>query len=77
MPRYKKVLLWNFDENPQDMKLNISQIPEEIIDQYNLNNNVPSNGWVFMDIQEWISGLKQADRIANDILTLYLDNLGY
>ena len=48
MPRYKKVLLWNFDENPQDMKLNISQIPEEIIDQYNLNNNVPSNGWVFM-----------------------------
>ena len=77
MPRYKKVLLWNFDENPQDMKLNISQIPEEIIDQYNLNNNVPSNSWVFMDIQEWISGLKQADRIANDILTLYLDNLGY
>ena len=36
------------------MKLYISQIPKEIIDQYNLNDIVSPDRWVYIDIRKGI-----------------------
>ena len=59
------------------MKLYISQIPKEIIDQYNLNDIVSPDRWVYIDIRKGIPGFLKAGRIANARFTSHLDNFGY
>ena len=44
------------------MKLKI--IPQEIIDQYQLQD-LEKDGWVYMKIVKGMPGLKQAARLAN------------
>ena len=59
------------------MKLNISQIPEEIIDQYNINDIVYPEGYIYIEVWKVIPGLKQDGRIENYRLTSHLSNFGY
>ena len=59
------------------MKLHISQIPKEIINQYNLNDIVSPNGWVYIDIRKLIPGLQEVGRISNERLTSHLAYFGY
>ena len=47
------------------MKLALACIPDEIIEQYSLHT-LSSDGWVYLEIQKGMPGLKQAGRIAND-----------
>ena len=47
------------------MKLQISIIPKEIIEAYNLYNIQYNNGWVYMKIYKGMYGLKQAGIISN------------
>ena len=47
------------------MKLQISIIPKEIIEAYNLYNIQYNNGWVYMKIYKGVYGLKQAGIISN------------
>ena len=61
----------------EHMKLHISQITKEIIDQCNLNNIVFHYGWLYIDIWKGIPDLKQAGRIENDISKSHLSNFGY
>ena len=56
------------------MKLPFSIIPDEIIIQYNLNDE---GGWVYIEIRQGMPGLKPAGLIANDRLTFYLAKFGY
>ena len=56
------------------MKLNIT--PQEIIDQYQLQD-LEENGWVYMKTVKGMQGLKQADRLANEILVHHLAPYGY
>ena len=77
MIRHKKLLLRNTDENLWIYETSSFQIPKEIINQYNLNNMVSPNGWVYIDIRKVIPGLQQVCRISNDILTSHLANFGY
>ena len=51
-------------------------IPEEIIQQYNLQN-LAHRGFVYMEIQKSMHGLPQVGKIANDKLKLHLYKFGY
>ena len=59
------------------MKLHISKIPDEILDEYSLRPLATSDGWIYMEIRKGMPGLKQAGRIANDRLTTHLAKYGY
>jgi hypothetical protein len=58
------------------MRLAISLIPQEIIEQYNLMDLVVA-GYVYIKIQKGIYGLLQAGIIANQKLTKHLAKYGY
>ena len=47
------------------MKLALACILDKIIEQYILRN-LSSDGWVYLDIQKGMPGLKQAGRITNN-----------
>jgi hypothetical protein len=59
------------------MKIHISKIPDEIVDEYSLRSITTTDGWVFMEIRKGMPGLKQAGRITNDRLTSNLAKFGY
>ena len=58
------------------MKLSLACIPDEIIDQYNLNT-LSSDGWVYLEIHKGMPGLKQAGHISNDQLKAHLAKFGF
>ena len=58
------------------MRLPISIIPQEIIDKYNLRD-LAEDGWVYIEIQKGMYGLKQAGILANKLLAKRLDKTGY
>ena len=47
-------------------------IPQEIIDQYKLNDIVDNKGWVYIKIYKGMYGSKQAGFIAHNELARYL-----
>ena len=55
-------------ERPEYMKIQIAQLPYEIIAEYNLKNKVHSDGSVFIAIQKGMYGLPQAGMLANKLL---------
>jgi hypothetical protein len=59
------------------MKIHISKIPDEIVQEYTLKPLTTPNGWAYMEICKGMPGLKQAGRIANDRLTTHLPKSGY
>jgi hypothetical protein len=63
-------------ERYEYMKLPLTLIPQEVIDQYNLLDLV-SDGYVYIEIRKGMPGLKQAGRIANDKLQKHLKQFGY
>jgi hypothetical protein len=58
------------------MKMQISRFPEEIIQKYNLNA-LAVHGWVYIEIQKGMYGLKQAGLLANQLLQTRLAPFGY
>ena len=58
------------------MRINITNIPQEIIDKYNLFELV-SDGWVYMDIWKKMYGLKQSGALAGKKLEKDLAPYGY
>ena len=58
------------------MWIKMSDIPQDIIDQYRLTDKA-LNGKVLVEIRKGMYGLKQAGRIANDILKQPLKACGY
>jgi hypothetical protein len=49
------------------MKMLLSRFPEEIVQKYNLNA-LAVDGWVYIEIQKGMYGLKQAGLLANQLL---------
>jgi hypothetical protein len=64
-------------KRPEFMRLKLSLIPEEIIEQYNLKDKVDDRGWVYVRIEQGMYGLPQAGRLANELLAKRLDKEGY
>lgn len=64
-------------KRPEFMRLQISLIPDEIIEKYNLKEKVDDRGWVYVRIEQGMYGLPQAGRLANELLAKRLDKEGY
>ena len=58
------------------LRINLSDIPEEIIKQYKLND-IKRNGYVYMEVQKGIYGLPQDGVLAYDLLVRRLARHGY
>ena len=58
------------------MRMPIADIPQEIIDEYNLQDLV-SNGWIYMEIRKALYGLKQSGALAAKKLAADLAPFGY
>jgi hypothetical protein len=61
----------------QYMRFHISMIPQEIIDEYNLQDIVESDGWCYAEIRKAMYGLKESGFIANQELEIVLAKAGY
>jgi hypothetical protein len=59
------------------MQLKLSDIPEEIIIEYNLREIATEDGYLYCEIQKGIYGLPQAGIIAQDLLQECLAKVGY
>jgi hypothetical protein len=59
------------------MRLKITDIPEEVIEQYNLRNIVTKEAYVYCKIRKGMYGLPQAGIIAQELLQERLAKVGY
>jgi hypothetical protein len=59
------------------MQIKISDIPEEIIEEYNLCEIVTTDGYVYCKIRKGMYGLPQAVIIAQELLIERLAKHGY
>ena len=59
------------------MRMHLSEIPQEIIDEYNLMEYVATDGYVYFRIKKAIYGLKQSGALANKMLAKILEKKGY
>jgi hypothetical protein len=63
--------------HPEYIRIKISNIPEEIINEYNLRNKVTKSGHVRIEANKGMYRLLQAGLIANELLKNQLDENGY
>ena len=63
-------------DRPEYVRIKISDIPQEFIDEYNLTA-FEKDGWVYFEIRKGVYGLPQAGRLANDQLRARLEKEGY
>jgi hypothetical protein len=64
-------------ERPEYMRLKISDIPEEIIEQHKLREITTSDGYVYTEITKGMYGLPQAGIIVQKLLEKHLGEHGY
>ena len=62
---------------PEYMRLKMDDMPEDIIELYNLRNIVNKDGYVFVKIQKGMYGLPQAGILAQELLEKRLNANGY
>ena len=53
---------------PEYMKINLAQIPYDIISEYKLKGKVHTNGYVYIEIQKGMYRLPQASMLSNKLL---------
>jgi hypothetical protein len=58
-------------DQPEYARIKLDVIPQEFIEEYNLMQ-YSHNGWVYFEITMGIYGLKQASKLANNLLTKQL-----
>jgi hypothetical protein len=58
------------------MNMLLSRLPQEIVQKYNLNA-LAVDGWVYIESQKGMYGLKQAGLLANQLLQTHLAPFGY
>jgi len=63
-------------ERSEYVRIKLSDIPQEVIDEYNLLPFV-HNGWVYYEIVRGCYGLPQSGKLANDLLRKRLEKAGY
>ncbi|EJK67393.1 hypothetical protein THAOC_11579, partial [Thalassiosira oceanica] len=62
---------------PEYLKLKLSQIPDEIIEEYQLRVKATPDGSVYVEINKGMYGLPQAGVLANKLLKKQLNQHGY
>ena len=63
-------------DRPEYVRIKLSDIPKEAVDEYNLMT-LEHAGWVYFEITKGVYGLKQAGKLANDLLDKRLGEHGY
>ena len=63
-------------ERPEYMQIKISNMPNNIIEQYKLNEKVNLNGYVYVKIQKGMYGLQQAGSISQQLMEKRLNAKG-
>ncbi len=59
------------------MKLKLTSIPQEVIDEYNIRANSTNDGHVYVEIRKGMYGLPQAGLLAQELLKKRLNAEGY
>ena len=59
------------------MRMKLTEFPQEIIDEYKLNDLVNSHGWIYMEIRKALPGLCQSGALAAKKLAADLKPFGY
>ena len=64
-------------KRPEYAKIKLSDIPEEVITEYNLNQHATQDGWIYIEVKRGMYGLPQAGSLGHDLLTQRLNDEGY
>jgi len=64
-------------KRPAYAKIELSDIPEEVIKEYNLHQLVTPDGWVYVRVTRAMYGLPQAGSLGQDQLEKHLNQEGY
>ena len=73
---HKKIYLGTPLNRPKYVKIRLSDIPQEFIDKYDLEN-CTRDGWVYFKIRKGVYGLPQERKLKNDLLQKRLGTAGY
>ena len=73
----KKFYLNTPMERHEYMRLKLSDLPYDVIKQYNLKSKVTSDGYVYLEVQKVMYGLPQAGILAHQLLEKRLNDEGY
>ncbi len=64
-------------EQYEYVRIKLDDVPEEIIQQYLLQDKVDSKGYIFIKVQKGMYGLPQAGILAQNLLEKSLNKHGY
>jgi hypothetical protein len=64
-------------KRPEYIRIRLSEVPEEIIREYNLRNKVNTKGMIHMKVVRGMYRLPQAGLLANELLEKRLNKHGY
>jgi hypothetical protein len=64
-------------KRPEYAKIKLSDIPEEVTTEYNLNQYATQDGWIYIEVKRGMYGLPQAGSLGHDLLTQRLNDEGY
>ena len=62
---------------PEYAKIRLSDIPEEVINEYKLREKATPDGWVYIEVVKGMYGLPQAGSLGHDLLEERLNKEGY
>ena len=63
-------------EKPAHVRIKLTDIPQEFIDEYNLLK-FEGNGWIYFEIIRGCYCLKQSGKLSNDLLCTRLEKANY
>jgi hypothetical protein len=62
---------------PEYAKIRLSDIPEEVIKEYNLHQYATADGWIYIKVIRGMYGLPQSGSLGHDLLESRLNQEGY
>ena len=63
----KDLYLNTLMERYEYMRIKLSNLPNNVIKQYNLERKVTADGWVYVEVRKGMYGLPQAGILAQDL----------
>jgi hypothetical protein len=75
--RSRQLLPHDSIEKTQYAKIKLSDLPEEVIKEYNSHQYATPDGWVYIKVSRGMYGLPQAGSLGHDLLEQRLNKEGY
>jgi len=64
-------------KRPEYIRMKLAAIPQEVIDEYNLQDEATPDGYIHIAANKGMYGLPQAGLLANELLEKCLNKNGY